>query len=198
MTEHHVNPGVDTTINPVVINDTYRERKSTTPLKERDEARTPPSLFKLMDDRFHFLLDASCTSENCLTTRGLFIDTGYDALKLKWHGELDYNSFQKQYEPIFVNPPYSRGNIDRFIKKGYEESLKGATVVMLLPMDSSTTVFRECCMKASEWIIFYPRVKFLRPNGIPFSGSPKFGSFACVFKQDEFGGSPVVSSMKWK
>jgi phage N-6-adenine-methyltransferase len=171
---------------------------STTPMTERDEARTPPSLFKKLDDRFHFLLDASCTSENCLATRGIFHDKGHDALEMCWHGELDYNEFTKCYEPIFVNPPYSRGNVDRFIRKGYEESLKGATVVMLLPMDSSTIVFRDDCMLASEWIIFQPRVRFLRPNGLPFTGSPKFGSFACIFKQDEFDGSPVVSSMDWR
>lgn len=171
---------------------------SSTPFNERDEARTPPSLFKKLDDRFHFLLDVACTTENCLTYRGIFRDIGFDALTLDWHGELDYNGHLKKYEPIFCNPPYSRGNIDRFIKKGYEESLKGATVVMLLPMDSSTKVFHEYCMKASEWIIFVPRVKFLRPNGIPFDGSPKFGSFACVFRQEDFDGSPIVSSMGWK
>ena len=69
---------------------------------------------------------------------------------------------------------------------------------MLLPMDSSTKVFHDYCMKASEWIIFKPRVKFIRPNGLPFEGSPKFGSFACIFDEKNRKDHPVVTSMEWK
>jgi phage N-6-adenine-methyltransferase len=166
--------------------------ESTTPTNERDEARTPPSLFKILDDRFGFHLDACATSKNTLCQ--FYWDINADSIKQEWHKLPGMNEDPR----IYCNPPYSRGNINRFIKKGYEESLKGATVVMLLPMDSSTVAFHKYCMNASEWIIFQPRVKFLRPCGIPFSGSPKFGSFACVFKQEEFDGSPIVSSMRWK
>jgi site-specific DNA-methyltransferase (adenine-specific) len=165
-------------------------------IEEKDEARTPPSLFKKLDDRFHFDLDAACAPGNCLGKTGYGYYVGDDALTKEWTRFLMDNG--ENANVFFCNPPYSRGNIDRFIRKGYEESLKGATVVMLLPMDSSTKIFHSCCMKASEWIIFRPRVKFLRPSGIPFEGSPKFGSFACVFKQDDFDGSPVVSSMGWR
>jgi len=170
------------------------EMTSTTPANERDEARTPPSLFKKLDERFHFGVDAAASHSNHLCDAYFTNDNSVgNALSIDWYGLLP-----ERKQPFYCNPPYSRGNIDRFIKKGCEESLKGATVVMLLPMDSSTKVFHKYCMQASEWIIFHPRVKFLRPNGTPFSGSPKFGSFACVFKQEDFDGSPVVSSMRWK
>lgn len=49
---------------------------------------------------------------------------------------------------------------------------------------SSTQWLHKYCSKAYKWIIFAPRVKFLRPSGIPFEGSPKFGSFACVFDDE--------------
>jgi site-specific DNA-methyltransferase (adenine-specific) len=165
--------------------------QSTTPLNERDNARTPPSLFKMLDDRFHFALDAACSRENCLCFRGIFGDEDYDAIDHDWFKLSDG-------QPIYVNPPYSRGNIDRFIKKAYSESLKGATVVMLLPSDTSTRYFHNYCMKASEIIFLQPRVHFNRPDGTSFKTSPKFGSMVVVFKQTDFDGSPVISSMKWK
>jgi len=160
-------------------------------IHEKDEARTPPELFKILDDQYHFGIDMACTTANCLCKKGWSWDVGLDALDgSDWHTDMT----------SYCNPPYSPGNIEPFCKKAYGESLKGAVVVMLLPMDSSTQWFHKYCSKAYKWIIFAPRVKFLHPSGIPFEGSPKFGSFACVF--DEAGrksiSSPVVEFKRWK
>jgi hypothetical protein len=178
------------------------EMTSTTPANERDEARTPPSLFKKLDDIYGFKVDV--TTSPIYDPSGEITDTNslcekYVSRTLQNpRGFLNPDLHLKSMDTAFGNPPFSRGNKDPFIKKAFEESFNGATVVLLLPMDSSTRAFHEYCMQASEWILFYPRVIYLRPNGIPFPGSPDFGSFACVFRQEDFDGSPVVSSMRWK
>jgi phage N-6-adenine-methyltransferase len=163
-------------------------------IHEKDEARTPAILFKLLDERYHFALDAAATIDNrlcqfCWTKES-------EGLNQNWHQLPGMND----HPTVYCNPPYSSGNLEPFCKKAYEESLKGAVVVMLLPMDSSTQWFHKYCSKAYKWIIFAPRVKFLHPSGIPFDGSPKFGTFACVF--DEVGrrslSSPIVEFVRWK
>ena len=156
---------------------------------DKDEARTPPSLFKKLDDRFHFEVDVFCKRSNCVCDAGIFYDEGHDALKEDW--------FLPPFDTVFYgNPPYS--NPEPFIKKAYEESLKGATVVMLLPADTSTKAFHNYDMKASEITFIEGRVTFNNPDGTPMNGAPKFGSMVVVFKQEAFDGSPVISSMRWK
>jgi site-specific DNA-methyltransferase (adenine-specific) len=173
-------------------------------IHEKDEARTPASLFKILDAAYHFDIDAAANETNALCPsfhsdkyiKGWFLPVRDRVISCLGNA-LSENWYKATY---FCNPPYSPGNIESFCKKSYEESLKGAVVVMLLPMDSSTQWFHKYCSKAYKWIIFSPRVKFLHPSGIPFEGSPKFGSFACVF--DEAGrrsiSSPIIEFVRWK
>src|SRR5512136_1407794 len=99
---------------------------------EKDEARTPLSLFKSLDDVYHFGVDAAASHSNhlCDAYFTKYNPVG-DALSIEWFGLLP-----ERKQPFYCNPPYSRGNVEAFCKKAYEESLKGAIVVMLLPMDS--------------------------------------------------------------
>jgi len=157
-------------------------------IQDKDEARTPTSLFEKLDDRFHFEVDAAADWKNKLC-KFAFNKFEADALSSDWCMAGD---------TFYCNPPYSRGWIDKFCKKAYEESLKGATVVMLLPSDTSTKYFRNYCMKASEIIFVQPRVHFNNPDGSVMKGAPKFGSMVVVFKQEDFDGSPVVSTMDWR
>jgi len=66
--------------------------------------------------------------------------------------------------PTFMNPPYSRGVIDNFMKKAYESSLTGAVVVCLIPFGGDGW-FIEYCLKAAL-IELLARVKFCDVNGI--------------------------------
>jgi len=170
----------------------------TTPTTPKDEMRTPPSLFKRLDDKFRFDLDVACTPYNCLSRNQYGYCVGDDALSKEWTRFLmdngdDANSF-------FCNPPYSRGMIEKFLAKAYSESLKGAIVVLLLPGDISTQWFHKYCFKAAEWIIIDGRVKFNDINGNPSKGSPQFGSMCIVFDESrrKANGHLIVSSMDWK
>jgi hypothetical protein len=64
----------------------------------------------------------------------------------------------------FVNPPYSRKLKEAFIKKAYEESLKGCKVIMLLPVSTSTKIFHEVIYPNAEIIFIKGRVKFKGVN----------------------------------
>jgi phage N-6-adenine-methyltransferase len=147
-------------------------------------ARTPLSLFNKLDARFNFTIDCAADATNHLCPI--------------WYHDFFKEDIHFGKGVAWCNCPYSRGSIDRFIKKCYEESLLGATVVMLLPSDTSTKYFRDYCMKASEIIFIQPRVKFNNPDGTGMPNSPKFGSMVVVFKQSDFYGSPVISCMGWK
>jgi site-specific DNA-methyltransferase (adenine-specific) len=95
-----------------------------------------------------------------------------------------------------MNPPYSRGNIDKFVKKAYEESQKGCTVVGLLPLRSASW-FHKYVMKAHEIRFLTRRVKFIDPEtGKPSKGSPNFDSIIVVWKPGHVD-APKVSSYEW-
>lgn len=67
----------------------------------------------------------------------------------------------------FVNPPYSE--IARWIQKGYEESLLGKTVVMLIPSRTDTRYWHSYVMKAHEIRFIKGRLKFGgQKNSAPF------------------------------
>lgn len=68
----------------------------------------------------------------------------------------------------YCNPPYGR-KIGIWIRKGYTESLKGKTVVMLLPSRTDTKWWHEYCMKADEIRFLKGRLHFNESvNGAPF------------------------------
>ena len=170
--------------------------------EEKDEARTPTWLFEYLKERWHFTADLATTTQG-RDDKTMAVRT--NALCKKWiaksancpEGFLDPDVHLNTDDVGWCNPPYSLGNIDRFIQKCYLESLDGPVIGMLLPMDSSTAAFHRFCMKAQKWILFRPRIQFWRPDGAPMSGSPKFGSFFCVF--DEKGrrsqSGPLVESV---
>jgi phage N-6-adenine-methyltransferase len=109
-----------------------------------DEWETPDNLFKQLDDEFHFEMDAAATEENSKCK--LFFDKELNALTCDWG------------DPTFCNPPYSK--IAAFMKKAYEESQKGKTIVCLIPARTDTRQFHDYCMKASEIRLLKGRMKF--------------------------------------
>lgn len=69
---------------------------------------------------------------------------------------------------VFVNPPYGR-EIPKWCKKVFEESLKGRTVVMLIPSRTDTRWWHDYIMKADEIRFIKGRLKFKgAKNSAPF------------------------------
>tara|TARA_R100001082_G_scaffold104254_1_gene75443 strand:- start:274 stop:774 length:501 start_codon:yes stop_codon:yes gene_type:complete len=133
--------------------------------KQQDWA-TPQEFYdKLNLELGPFTLDACATTENAKCKK--FFTPEDDGLIEDWYGH-----------NVFVNPPYGRG-IDRWIKKGYEESLKRRTrVVMLIPARTDTKYWHEYVMKAHAIHFVKGRLKFGgSENAAPFpSAVVIFGS----------------------
>jgi phage N-6-adenine-methyltransferase len=140
-----------------------------------DEWETPGTLFKQLDQEFHFDLDAAATKENALAP-GYFTKED-DALKQDWY--VDYGE-DGIINTIFLNPPYSM--IAKFMKKAYESALEGATVVCLIPARTDTRYFQDYCMKASEIRLIRGRLKFANPT-IEKTTSATFPSCVIVFDE---------------
>ena len=121
------------------------------------EWETPQDFFDKLNWRFGpFDLDPCAASSNtkCIN----FFSEDQDGLLQNWEG---YTAF--------VNPPYGRG-IDKWIQKGYEESRKQHTkVVMLIPARTDTKYWHQYIMKADEVYFVKGRLKFGdSTNSAPF------------------------------
>ena len=97
-------------------------------MADTDERATPIELFNELDDEFYFDVDVCATKENAKCAR--YYTKEDDAFAQKW-----------SRQNCFMNPPYS--NIERWLNKAKFESERGALVVAILPMDSSTEWFHK-------------------------------------------------------
>jgi phage N-6-adenine-methyltransferase len=114
---------------------------------------TPQSFFTKYDEKYNFNLDV-CASED-------------NAKCAKYFTETD-NGLQQEWEGVcWMNPPYGR-EIIKWMKKAYESSLNGATVVCLVPARTDTTWWHEYAMKGTIEFI-RGRLKFGNSkNSAPF------------------------------
>lgn len=121
-----------------------------------NEWATPQYLFDELDREFNFTLDPCCTDENAKCEKYFTIED--DGLMQDWSNEI-----------VFVNPPYGR-EIKHWVRKAYEESLKGATVVCLIPSRTDTTYWHDYIFgKASDIRFLKGRLKFGdSKNSAPF------------------------------
>lgn len=72
-------------------------------MSTRDDWRTPPELFKQLDDEFHFTVDLCVDDDNHLVDKYYTVEN--DGLKADLTGEV-----------VFCNPSYGR-KIGDFVKK---------------------------------------------------------------------------------
>ena len=105
---------------------------------------TPADLFAELNDIFHFDLDACADASNAKCPR--YFTKQHDALKQRWEGA------------VFMNPPYGR-EIAAFMRKAYEESLLGATVVCLVPSRTDTDWWHRYA-KRGQIIFLRGRLRF--------------------------------------
>lgn len=146
---------------------------ATTP-SEADRRRTPPELFRALHDEFAFDVDLAADATNHLVPRWLGPE-GFasDALTYSWFGEFSRGAG-------WLNPPYSRGNLERFLAKCAAEAKHGFTSVVLTPYMPSEGWFRHL-YSAAEIREIPHRVPFLKADGTRDSGA-KFPSAVSVFR----------------
>ena len=112
-----------------------------------NEWSTPQDFFDELDKEFNFTLDPCATSENAKCNKYFTVED--DGLKRDWSKDI-----------VFMNPPYGR-DIKYWIKKAYEESLKGATVVCLIPSRTDTAYWHNYIFGKADDIRFIKgRLKF--------------------------------------
>lgn len=104
---------------------------------------------------------------------GIFFDPcpnnpSFDGLSLQW---------SKISNVIYVNPPYSRGNLKKWVKKCYEEFLNGCTVIMLIPSYTDTEYFHDFIYPYAELRFLKGRLKF---KG--YDAPASFPSMLCIFR----------------
>ena len=112
-----------------------------------NEWSTPQDFFDELDKEFDFTLDPCATSENAKCTKYFTVED--DGLKQDWSNDV-----------VFMNPPYGR-EIKYWVQKAYEESLKGATVVCLIPARTDTAYWHDYIFgKADDIRFLRGRLKF--------------------------------------
>ena len=123
-------------------------------MSKTNEWETPSELFDKLNDEFNFTLDPCCTKENAKCERHYTIaDNG---LVQDWRRDV-----------VFMNPPYGR-EINKWIEKAYYESLKGATVVCLIPARTDTKYWHEFIFNKAEIRFLKGRIKFSGKGSAPF------------------------------
>ena len=125
---------------------------------------TPQNFFDKYNSIYKFETDVCALPENGKCEK--FFTPEQDGLKQDWMGV------------CWMNPPYGR-NIDKWVKKAYEASIKGATVVCLLPARTDTRWWHEYCLKGD--------IEFIRGR-IKFNGSKHnapFPSAVVVFGKNK-------------
>lgn len=142
-------------------------------MSRADDWETPADLFAKLDAEFGFTIDVAATAENAKCP--LFFTPDDDGLSQSWDGRV-----------CWMNPPYGTA-IARWMRKAFEESLRGATVVCLVPARTDTAWWHDYAMRAHERRFLRGRVRFLR-NGVGIgdrskgSQSSPFPSAVVVFR----------------
>ncbi|WP_434750234.1 DNA N-6-adenine-methyltransferase [Paenibacillus amylolyticus] len=115
---------------------------------------TPQDFFNELNSEFTFETDVCALPENHKCS--IFFTPEMDGLAQDWRGV------------CWMNPPYGR-TIGEWVRKAYESSLNGATVVGLLPARTDTKWFHEYCYGKAELRFVKGRLKFGdATNSAPF------------------------------
>ena len=113
-------------------------------MSQRLDWQTPRAVYDKLDKEFGFDFDPCPHNPT------------FDGLVIEWG------------KSNFVNPPYGR-EIPKWIKKGYEQSLLGKTVVFLIPSRTDTRWWHEYIMLADEIRFIKGRLRFRGAvNSAPF------------------------------
>src|SRR3990172_6378709 len=117
----------------------------------RQDWETPDSIFAPLNEEFSFTLDVCATKANAKCSH--YFTEVDNALNKQWRGR------------CWMNPPF--GTQGKWVKKAFEESQRGATIVCLLPSRTNTSWWHDYCMKGEiRFIRGRPRFKGAK-HGLP-------------------------------
>lgn len=136
---------------------------------------TPQDFFDRLNEEFHFTLDAAATHKSAKCKK--YFTPQDDGLKQPWNAGGG---------AVFCNPPYGK-DICNWVRKAYEESQRGTTVVLLIPSRTDTAYFHDYIYGKAELRFVRGRLKFTDESGMPGGSSP-FPSLVVVYnggKQNE-------------
>lgn len=120
--------------------------------KPKQDWETPQWLFDLLDAEFHFTLDGAADVAN--SKCAYFIGEEDNTLIVPWEDDV-----------VFINPPYGRGKmLGEWLRKGFEEHLRRATSVWILPASTDTLWWHEYVMRAGEIRFIEGRLHFSGTN----------------------------------
>ena len=123
---------------------------------------TPQSLVDILDAEFHFTLDVCASDWN--KKHPIYFSEKDDALSQDWGNNV-----------CWMNPPYGKV-LNDWMKKAYESSLLGATVVCLVPSATDVSWWHDYAMRGE--------IRFLR-------GRPRFETKEGTWQQT-FSPSVIV------
>lgn len=116
---------------------------------------TPQDRYELWHAEFNFTLDPCCTHENAKCSK--HFTEAEDGLAQDWSADR-----------VWMNPPYGR-KIGKWIRKAYEESLRGALLVCLVPSRTDTAWWQDYVEEKSQQRFIRGRLKFGgATNSAPF------------------------------
>lgn len=143
---------------------------------QKDLWETPMHIFEPLHKEFRFTLDPCCTTETRKCS--WYLTPKQDGLSVSWEGQR-----------VFVNPPYSRGNIDKWVEKCYKESRNPNTIVVgLLPVSTSANWWHK-------WIIGKAELRFVERR-VRFVGAPYTAPFSSVIVIWNRGGVGSFKQLK--
>lgn len=125
---------------------------------------TPDEIFDPLNHEFNFDLDVCADSNNnkCLN----YFDEQMNGLNQKWKGV------------CWMNPPFK--DVQKWVKKAYEETFNGVTTVALVCAKTNTNWFHQYCLTNEvRFIKGRPKFKGMK-HGLPFP------LVIVIFKKVEF------------
>ena len=145
---------------------------------------TPSYIVEWLNWKYYFDIDLAASDDNHLFD--LYLTEENDAIRNNWR---DYGVSG------FCNPPYSRGNIEKFIKKAIEQANLGFKTVMLIPELNGEARSKEIMLNTSRIYHFDKRINFIHPvTGKECKGNSR-GSIVAVFDQKRRPADHVLISL---
>ena len=158
------------------------------------EWRTPRLLFDWLNSRFGFEYDAFASHDNALcgiysTIEGTYGHSAGDPLAIDPRDGLDYPWSDWR---VFLNPPYSRGLIEKCVRKAHDERNNASIIVALLPAATESKWFQRFIIEPRHHIEWLPRrVRFINPETGEPGNSPTTGHVVVIFRPDPIEGGAL-------